>query len=131
MNRNFAIGLLLGVLTTFIIGATSLSPSLVADGSRYYRDAVTGTTGTWVAFPSGGLATSIENEDGTNALLIQFVRHNQVGADAELTAPADETWSEVQVIPPGETLVFDIKRSRGFIWDRAAGSGAFTSRLID
>lgn len=108
-----------------------LSENIVADGSRYYRDAVTGTTGTYVAFPVGGLACSIYNEDETNALFVKFIRHNNIGASEELTAPPDATWVEVQPIPAGETLVFDIRRSVGFVWDRAAGSGAFTVRLID
>lgn len=112
--------------------ATVRNPSTVPDGTQYYRKAVTGTTGTGLAFPSGSASTAwIYNEDSTNALLVKIVRANTAVASEELTAPPDSTWTEVQSIPPGATFVFDVRNSRGLIWDRAAGNGAFTVRLID
>lgn len=111
--------------------ASVRNPSVVPDGSRYYRDATTGTTGTAVTFPAQPASVSIYNEDGTNALLVRFLRVGDAVTAAELAAPSDSTWTEVQSIPAGSTLVFDVRNSPGFIWDRAAGTGAFTVRLID
>lgn len=130
--RVFALLVLLGTLGSSSVRAAGiLHPQVVADGSRYYRDAVTGTTGLAIRFPAGGQSVLIYNEDTTNALLVQFVRFNVIPTAAELSVPADETWTEVQSIPAGETIVFDVRRSSGMIYDRAAGNGAVTIRLID
>jgi hypothetical protein len=113
--------------------ATNRAPRSVADGTRYYRDATTGTGGTLLTFPGGGgiRSISIYNEDGSNALLVKFIRFGKPLVAEELTAPADATWSEVQSIPAGETFVFDVPGAIGLVWDRAAGSGAFTLRVTD
>jgi hypothetical protein len=111
--------------------ASTLNPSIVPDGARYFRRAVTGQTGTAETFPAGVLSVIIENEDATNDLLIRFTRNGLPVANAELTAPADATWSEVIPIPPGRAFLFDVAGSPGFVWDRAGGSGAFNVVLVD
>ena len=108
-----------------------LSSNVVPDGSRYYRANPTSTAAVAITFPVGALAVRIENEDATNVALIKFIRHGKVVTAAELTAPADNTWSEVQPIPVSTALTFDIRRSVGLIYDKAAGTSAITFRFID
>jgi len=113
------------------VAATTQHPSTKADGTRYLRRSSVTTTAVAVSFPDGGFSVSIYNEDESNALLVQVVRQGVAASAAELTAPADNTWTEVQSIPAGATFVFDVRRASGLIMDRAAGSGAVTIRLID
>lgn len=127
------------VLATAAQATDSLSPSVVSDGTCYYRDAAAGTTARGVAWQSQTLSLLVKNEGATD-LLVKFIRRLDASGNntifdpdtpGELTAPADRTWSEVQVIGSGKSLVFDVRRSRGLVYDRASGSGAVTFRVID
>lgn len=124
--------LLLGAVG-ILRAATVRSPSVVPDGGRYYRQSTTSTTGTAVAFPGGSATASVRvaNEDTGNLLYIKFIRAGDPVTSAELTAPVNATWGEVFPISSDLPLTFDVRGSPGFIWDRAAGTGAFNIHLID
>jgi len=127
------------IAPTMAMAEGTLHPSIVPDGSHYYRQAVQGTDATTVTFPGNAMSAEIENEASV-ALLVRFTRSTE-GVDAinedihvsdgELTDPPDSKWSQVQSIPAETAITFDVRRSRGLIADRASGSGAFTIRLID
>lgn len=111
--------------------STSMPETAVEDGGRYMRRSSVGTTGLAVKFKAPGSGLVVHNEDDTNRLLIKIVRDQKTPTSEELDAPADNTWTEVQPIPAGETWTFDVRKSPGFIIDREAGTGAAEFRILD
>lgn len=105
------------------VRSTIAVPSLTG----YYRDAAMAQTGIAVDFGGRSFAVWIDNEDGSNALLVKFIESGTVTA-AELTAPSDATVSDVQSIPASRSVSFPDLHAVGLIYDRAAGTGAVTVR---